>query len=122
MDLYVPPDERFSKKKLSEFTANVVRAAIRFVMPETRLIVNKESRNFESFDQIRRLSSGDTGHSVDEKLVKLLKQKLPDDLFKKVKRVMDEKPVEFPLTRTATGNFEELDGRIIVSFFSIFSV
>lgn len=119
-NLYVPPDEQFSQKKLTEVTSNVVRAAMHFVMPETRSIVNNKSRNFESFDQIHRLFTGDRGLLVDKKLVTLLKHKLPDDLFKKVKLAMDKKPVEFPLPRIATGNEGELDGRTDESFSHLF--
>ncbi|KAI3461800.1 hypothetical protein Pfo_018463 [Paulownia fortunei] len=104
IDTYVPPEERFSQKKLSELTSNVIRAAMHFVIPEARPMLNKESSHFESFDQINRLFTSNRGQEVDEWLVKLLKQVLPDHLFKKVKLVMEENHINFPLPQIAAGN------------------
>lgn len=104
MDIYVPPDERFSQQKLSEFTTNAVRAAMHFVMPEAGEIFNHETSKFESFDQIHRLFVGNREQPVDEWVVERLKQELPDYLFKKFKQVMKESPVKFPLPRIVAGN------------------
>lgn len=112
MDTYVPPDERFSQKKLSEFTSNVIRAAMHFVMPEAGSTLNKESSHFESFDQIHRLFTSNRCQLVDERSMKLLKKVLPDDLFNKVKQVMEENPVKFPLPQIAAGNARAPAGRL----------
>lgn len=104
MDIYVPPDERFSQQKLSQFTTNAIRAAVHFLMPEAGAIFNQETSNFESFDQIHRLFVGNRDQSVDGWVVERLKQELPDDLFKKFKQVIKESPVKFPLPRIVEGN------------------
>lgn len=36
LDAYVPPDERFSPKKLSEFIENSIQAAVHFLVPPER--------------------------------------------------------------------------------------
>ncbi|KAH6810607.1 hypothetical protein C2S51_024369 [Perilla frutescens var. frutescens] len=104
MDIYVPPDERFSQQKFSEFTTNAIRAALHFVMPEAGAIFKQETSHFESFDQIHRLFVSNRDRTLDEWMVKRLKQDLPDELFKKVKKVVKERPVEFPLPRIAAGS------------------
>ncbi|XP_047949369.1 linoleate 9S-lipoxygenase 6-like [Salvia hispanica] len=103
-DIYVPPDERFSQQKLSEFTTNAVRAAVHFVMPEARAVFNQETSHFESFDQIHRMFVRNRNQSVDEWMLKRLKHELSDDLFKKLKQVITEKPAKFQLPRIAAGN------------------
>lgn len=73
-------------------------------MPEAGAIFNQDTSHFESFDQIHQLFGGNRNQSVDEWLVKRLKHELPDDLFKKVKQVIKEKPVKFQLPRILAGN------------------
>lgn len=103
-DIYLPSDERFSQQKLSEFTTNAVRAAFHFVLPEAGAIFNQETSHFENFNQIHELFLSNRSESVDEGLVKRLKQELDDDIFKKVKQVMKEKSVKFQLPRIVAGN------------------
>ncbi|KAG6403514.1 hypothetical protein SASPL_135737 [Salvia splendens] len=108
-DIYVPPDERLSQQ-LSEFTTNAVRAAVHFVMPEASAVFNQETSHFESFDQIHRMSLRNRNQSVDEWMLKRLKHELSDELFKKLKQVITEKPAKFQLPRIAAGNqFASMD-------------
>lgn len=96
---------RFSQKELLEFTSNAIRAAMHFVVPEMRSMMNEESNHFESFDQINKLFMSNRLKLIDEWMVKLLKELLSDDVLRQVKRVMEEKQVKFRLPQiAAAGN------------------
>lgn len=56
LDAYVPPDERFSPKKLSEFIENSIQAAVHFLVPEAKT-KSQDSHSFESFNEILDLFS-----------------------------------------------------------------
>ncbi|KAK4492162.1 hypothetical protein RD792_002959 [Penstemon davidsonii] len=105
IDFYVPPDECFSQKKMSEFMLNIIRAAMQFVIPETRSSkIEGKSNHFESFDQIHRLFTSNRGHEIEEWVVKLLKQKMPKDLFKRIEHVLRENTVKLPLPQKIAGS------------------
>ncbi|KAL7201185.1 hypothetical protein ACSBR1_032983 [Camellia fascicularis] len=101
LDVYVPPDERLSPKKLSEFISNSIQAALHFVLPEAKSLFGKESGNFESFDEIRDLFTSSRNQVVEGWVAEKLKRMVTPDLFKKITQASKEKPTEFPLPRIA---------------------
>ncbi|PKA66701.1 putative linoleate 9S-lipoxygenase 5 [Apostasia shenzhenica] len=100
LDFYVPPDERFSPAKLSEFISSSVQAVIHFVLPEVKSLFEGNSGHFDSFGQIAGdLYSGGNGSLVLERIiVEKLKEYLPEDLFKEVLKASKDAPsIKFPL-------------------------
>ncbi|KAL2488318.1 Linoleate 9S-lipoxygenase 5 [Forsythia ovata] len=104
IDIYAPPDERFSPKKLSELISNVIQAAMRLVIPEAKAMFKEGSSHFESFNEIAQLFTSTRDQGEEESVVKNLKQAVPDDLRKKIKQVIKKNPVKFPLPEIIAGN------------------
>ncbi|KAG4193052.1 hypothetical protein ERO13_A07G196300v2 [Gossypium hirsutum] len=104
LDTYVPPDERCSPKKLSEFIANAIQATAYFHLPEAKSLP-RDSSSFESFGDIRDLYSNNRrqamrGKSVTEKVKKFV----PAQLFKDVTHVIEEVDIKFPLPQIIRAN------------------
>ncbi|XP_022874248.1 linoleate 9S-lipoxygenase 6-like [Olea europaea var. sylvestris] len=104
IDIYVPPDERFSPKKLSEFISNVIQAAGRFVMLEAKAMFKEGSSHFESFNELQQLFTTTRVQGVEERVVKILKPAVPNDLLQKIKQVIKKNPVKSPLPEIIAGN------------------
>ncbi|XP_010912798.1 probable linoleate 9S-lipoxygenase 5 [Elaeis guineensis] len=98
LDFYVPPDERFSPIKLSEFISNSIQAVVHFVIPELKSLFQGDLLNFESLDRIKRDLYYDERNRVIEGIVmEKLKVFLPNDLFKEVNKAIKEHPIKFPV-------------------------
>ncbi|KAG9447095.1 hypothetical protein H6P81_013223 [Aristolochia fimbriata] len=99
LDIYVPPDERFSPKKMSEFISKSVQAVVHFLIPEAKSLF-QESKSFQSFDEIFEMfgKSRNNDHVVDASTVEKLKTVVPKLLFGHiVNETRKEKPTKFPL-------------------------
>lgn len=104
LDFYVPPDERFSHIKLSEFISNSIQAVVHFVIPELKSLFQGDLLNFESLDQIKKDFYYNERNQVFESMVmEKLKVLLPHDLFKKVSKMIKEKPIKFPVPQVIAG-------------------
>ncbi|KAL0921117.1 hypothetical protein M5K25_008154 [Dendrobium thyrsiflorum] len=104
LDFYVPPDERFSPTKLSEFISSSIQAVIHFVLPElTSLLKGSNIINFESFDQISkdlytRRNIQSRRANVERIILEKLKEFLPEDIFKEVIKIAKHSPtIKFPI-------------------------
>lgn len=98
MDFYVPPDDRFSPVKLSEFISNSIRAIVHFVIPEVKSVFEGSIRNFESFGQMRKdLYSSHRRSILEGVVMEKLKALLPEEFIKEVVRVVKENPLKFPI-------------------------
>lgn len=106
LDFYVPPDERFSPMKLSEFITNSLQAILHFVVPEVKSLLQGNFRNFESFDQITKdLYAGNRSYILEGIVMEKLKTFLPEELFKEVVRLAKANPVKFPVPEVIAGKF-----------------
>lgn len=99
LDFYVPPDERFSPYKLSEFIRNSIQAVVHFVIPEVKSLFEADHNKFESFDQMVKdlYSGGRRGRALEGFVMEKLKGLLPEELFKEVVRGTKENTLKFPL-------------------------
>lgn len=99
LDFYVPPDERFSPVKLSEFITHSIQAVLHFVFPEVKSLLGHDIGNFESFKELTKdLYARPHEPSIVEGVVmEKLKSLLPKDIYKEVIRVMKENPLKFPV-------------------------
>ncbi|XP_059660015.1 linoleate 9S-lipoxygenase 6-like [Cornus florida] len=104
LDIYVPPDERFSPKKLSEFTENSIQAAVHFLIPQAKSLFQENSSSFESFSEIRDLFTSKKYQVVEEWVTHKLKKLVPDKLFKEIQQTSKENPMDFPLPQIIAGN------------------
>lgn len=112
MDIYVPPDERFSPKKLSEFLSNSIQATVHFIIPEAKSLFKQDSSSFESFDEIHDMFSSKGGQAVEGKVREKskgkvrekLKKLVPNVLFKEINYAGKEDLLKFPLPQIVTGN------------------
>ncbi|XP_020675596.1 linoleate 9S-lipoxygenase 6 [Dendrobium catenatum] len=104
LDFYVPPDERFSPTKLSEFISSSIQAVIHFVLPElTSLLKGSNIINFESFDQISkdlytRRNVQSRQANIERIVLEKLKEFLPEDIFKEVIKIAkNTTTIKFPI-------------------------
>ncbi|KAL2470744.1 Linoleate 9S-lipoxygenase 1 [Abeliophyllum distichum] len=104
IDIYAPPDERFSPKKQSELISNAIQAAMCLVIPEAKAMFKEGSSHFESFNEIAQLFTSTRDQGEEECVVKNLKRAVPDDFLKKIKQVIKKNPVKFPLPEIIAGN------------------
>ncbi|KAL9457132.1 hypothetical protein AB3S75_006216 [Citrus x aurantiifolia] len=103
LDIYVPPDERFSPKKLSEFIGNSIRASLHFLIPEANSLLEKDP-HFRSFDEIRGMFSSNKSRKVEGWLTKKLQKLLPEQLFKQITRASKGDPMRFPEPQIIANN------------------
>ncbi|XP_077227677.1 putative linoleate 9S-lipoxygenase 4 [Tasmannia lanceolata] len=97
LDIYVPPDERFSPKKMSEFISNSIGAIVHFLIPEAKSFFQKDRKNFESFDQLYEMYSHDRRNVIDSWTADKLKNLVPDRLFREIVKLSKRNPRKFPL-------------------------
>lgn len=104
LDFYVPPDERFSPIKLSEFITISLQAIIHFVIPEVKSLFHRDRGNFESFEEVTKdLFAGRQSHHIEGMVMNKLKTFLPEELYKEVIRMTKENPVKFPVPQVIAG-------------------
>lgn len=104
LDVFVPPDERFSPRKLSEFVLNSIQAVLHFLIPELKSLTSGGHGDFESFDQLMKdLYSDKRRPPLERKLVNGLKQFLPGDLVDEAIRAHKKNPVKFPVPQIMAG-------------------
>ncbi|XP_031248430.1 probable linoleate 9S-lipoxygenase 5 [Pistacia vera] len=103
-DVYVPPDERFSPKKLSEFTGNAIQAIVHFVIPEAKSLLLPEDSSFQSFREIKELFTREKGQKVEEGLIEKLRKVMPEHLVKKITHASKGGTMKFPMPSIAIDN------------------
>lgn len=95
--VYVPPDERFSPKKMSELIENSIQAAVHFIIPEAKSAIYKDPKSFCVFDEILDLYSSNRSHETERAVLLKLKNLLPADIFKQITSVSKQVPKKFTL-------------------------
>ncbi|KAK6286742.1 hypothetical protein POUND7_012921, partial [Theobroma cacao] len=103
LDTYVPPDERFSPKKLSEFIANAIQATAHFLLPEAKSL-SHDSSSFESFDEIRNLYSDNRSQVMRGTITEKMKKLVPAELIKQVTHASKQDHIKFPLPQIIRDN------------------
>ncbi|KAI3927456.1 hypothetical protein MKW92_044446 [Papaver armeniacum] len=104
LDIYVPPDERFSPAKFTEFISNTVRAIVHFIIPEAKSIFHQSSGNYESFAEIREMFSNNRNQKLEGWMMDKLKYLIPEDLFKEIQKASKEKSSKFPIPQIIAAN------------------
>lgn len=103
LDVYVPSDERLNPKKLTELISHSIQAAAQFLVPEAESLVQQDSSNFESFDEVHNMFSGDRSQIEEEWVTAKLKNILPADLLKEVTDLATKNPLKFPSPQIIAG-------------------
>ncbi|KAL6211026.1 hypothetical protein ACLB2K_016254 [Fragaria x ananassa] len=96
LDIYVPPDERVSPKKKSEFISNSIQGALHFLILE-----GKGSKHIESFDEIDAMFSANESLVIEGSLKEKLKAMVPDEFYK---THAIKKTLKFPLPQIIAEN------------------
>ncbi|XP_052186308.1 linoleate 9S-lipoxygenase 5-like isoform X2 [Diospyros lotus] len=117
LDVYVPPDERLSPKKLSALISKAVRAAVQFLLPEikllsakdissfeslTKLLFEKYNNNFKSFLEFHDLFTSNR-KLVEGWFAEMLKTIEPNEQFRKIIQASNGE-MEFPLPQIIAEN------------------
>ncbi|XP_078170260.1 linoleate 9S-lipoxygenase 5-like isoform X1 [Carex rostrata] len=99
LDYYVPPDDRFSPVKFSEFIASAIQAVIHFVIPEVKSLFEGDINNFRSFEQLKRDLYAEPRRSPAFEMMAMekLKTLVPDEVYNDVTKEIKHYPVKFPL-------------------------
>ncbi|KAK2648964.1 hypothetical protein Ddye_016453 [Dipteronia dyeriana] len=103
LDIYVPPDERFSPKKLSEFIGNSIQATAHFILPEAKSLLEQDS-SVQSFDEIKEMFSSNKSQKVDGWLSEKLHKLVPDELYKGIAHASKGDHLMFTLPQILTNN------------------
>ncbi|XP_010268333.1 PREDICTED: linoleate 9S-lipoxygenase 2-like [Nelumbo nucifera] len=104
LDVYVPPDERFSPRKMSEFIGNSIQAIVNFILPEAKNLFHQDFGSFESFAQLMDLYSSNRHLLVEGWVKEGMKTLLPQDFVKEINHASKENPRKFPLPQIIQGN------------------
>ncbi|KAG6628906.1 linoleate 9S-lipoxygenase 5-like isoform X1 [Carya illinoinensis] len=104
LDIYVPPDERFSPKKLSAFILNSFQATIHFLSPEEKSLFQQDFSSFHTFEETHRMFSSNRSHAVEEWVKGILKKGVPEDLYREVIHASKKNPLKFPLPQIIAEN------------------
>ncbi|CAA7396444.1 unnamed protein product [Spirodela intermedia] len=105
LDVFLPPDERFSPSKMSEFVLNSIQAVVHFLIPELKSLTSRGHGDFESFDQLTEdLYSDQRRRPFDRKVINRLKHFLPGDLVDEVIRAHKKNAVKFPVPQIMAVN------------------
>ncbi|KAF8393891.1 hypothetical protein HHK36_020090 [Tetracentron sinense] len=102
LDIYVPPDEKFSPQKMSEFIGNSIRAIVHFLIREANLLFQHDSGSFESFEEIYDMFSSKRSQKLEGWVEKKLKNVVSEELVKEFNRARKENYVKFPLPQIIT--------------------
>ncbi|WOL04136.1 linoleate 9S-lipoxygenase A [Canna indica] len=97
LDFYVPPDDRFSPLKLSEFISSSIRAVVHFVIPEVKSLFEGSIKNFDSFGQLSKDLYTQRKSFLESVVRERIKDLVPEELYGEVVRVTKENPIKFPV-------------------------
>ncbi|MQL85416.1 hypothetical protein Taro_017933 [Colocasia esculenta] len=101
LDIYVPPDERFSPKKLFEFIKVSAHAIVHFLVPELKSLLEKDHANFQSFQQMMEdLYSEGRHRSMETWVVDHLSNCLPHAVLHEAARESKKSTIMFPGCQT----------------------
>ncbi|KAG6677867.1 hypothetical protein I3842_14G048900 [Carya illinoinensis] len=104
LDIYVPPDEHFSPKKLSAFILNSFQATIHFLSPEEKSLFQQDFSSFHTFEETHRMFSSNRSHAVEEWVKGILKKGVPEALYREVIHASKKNPLKFPLPQIIARN------------------
>ncbi|XP_043723505.1 linoleate 9S-lipoxygenase A-like [Telopea speciosissima] len=111
LDIYVPPDERFSPQKMSEFISNSIQAIIHFLIPEANALLKNESGSIDSFKEIHDMyynnNNNNTNKVLEGWVAEKMKKFVPEDLVKEINKIASNKhhqQVKFPLPQIIEKN------------------
>lgn len=103
LDIYVPPDERFSPNKMSEFISTSIQAVLHFMIPEAKSLFQKDSNTFQSFYQIRDMFSDYRRPGLESWILDKVKTLVPEHISKEFVR-LSKQTAKFPLPQIIAEN------------------
>ncbi|XP_070011926.1 linoleate 9S-lipoxygenase 5 isoform X2 [Nicotiana tabacum] len=104
IDNCIPPDERFSPEKLSEFAKKVIQATLHYVVSQGESVLREETNQFKSFNEIKELFSGKKNQVVQEWMIRKLETHLAKEIFKETERGIKDYTAKFPMPQLFAGN------------------
>ncbi|XP_049353656.1 linoleate 9S-lipoxygenase 6-like [Solanum verrucosum] len=104
IDSCIPPDERFSPQKQSEFVKKVIQATLHFVVSQGGSVSREETNQFKSFNEIKELFSGKKSQGVEEWMIKKLEAHLPKEILKGIGQGIKDYTTKFPMPQLFAGN------------------
>lgn len=110
MSTCIPPDERFSPQKQSEFAKKVIQATLHFVGSQTNQL--------NSFNKIKELFSGKKSQGVEEWMVKKLEDHLPKEILKEIGQGIKDYTAKFPMPQLFAGDAGFMNIKVLESSFS----
>ncbi|XP_043714893.1 linoleate 9S-lipoxygenase 6-like [Telopea speciosissima] len=104
LDIYVPPDERFSQQKMSEFISNSIEAVLHFLIPETKALYQNQSGSFDSLEKINDIYNK-RNKVLDGWVTEQLKKLVPEELIKETtNHASKQHEVKFPIPQIIQEN------------------
>lgn len=103
-NIYVPPDERISSKKMSEVISSSIQASVPFLIHGAKSFFEQESRSSESFDEMHYMFSGNRSLIVEEWITEKLMNVLPPKLFKEITYESIRAPFKSPFPQIIAGD------------------
>ncbi|KAH7518761.1 hypothetical protein FEM48_Zijuj09G0205400 [Ziziphus jujuba var. spinosa] len=103
-NIYVPPDECMSSKKMSEVISSSIQAAVPFLIHGAKSFFEQESSSFESFDEMHYIFSGNRSLIVEEWITENLINVLPPKVFKEITYESIGAPFKSPLPQIIAEN------------------
>lgn len=113
IDSCIPPDERFSPQKLSEFAKKVIQATLHFVVSQRGSVSREETNQFNSFNEIKELFSGKKSQGVEEWMIKKLEAHLPKEIFKEIGQGIKDYTTKFPMMELFAGDAGFMNIRLL---------
>lgn len=103
-NIYVPPDERLSSKKLFEVISNSIQAAVPFLVHGAKSFFEPGSSGFESFDEMSYMFSSNRSLIVEEWISEKLMNALPPKLLKEITYERIKAPFKSPCPQIIAGD------------------
>ncbi|KAJ4956296.1 hypothetical protein NE237_013079 [Protea cynaroides] len=97
LDIYVPPDERFSPQKMKEFISNSIEDVVHFLIPEAKTLLKNESTgSFQSFKGIHEMYSNNRNEELEGWITEKLKTLVPEELINEITHATKRQQLKFP--------------------------
>jgi len=101
--IYVPSDERFAPNKLKELKSNCVRAMVHFLSPKAESLPQRNSANFQSFEELLDMFSSNRSQTIDGWMKDNLKKLIPFEYLKEITTANRENHGQLPVPQIISG-------------------
>ncbi|XP_031499214.1 probable linoleate 9S-lipoxygenase 5 [Nymphaea colorata] len=98
LDIYVPRDERFGQRKMSDFLASASKSIVQILVPESKALFDKTPDEFDTFQDVFNLYEGGI-KLPDSPALNKVKDMIPLEMIKELVRSDGEQLLKFPMPR-----------------------